>query len=98
MNCTDVSAILDTHHHSRLSAAERCSVDEHMGACEDCAAAWHAHTQLLGLQVPPVPLNTCPGNEYGPGALLKTGAFQVGPNVGKDLLGSQFDGQGGFFR
>lgn len=53
----------------------------------------------VSLMAPPIPLDTCPDNvEKEPGALLKTGAFQLGPNVGKDLLGSQSDGQSGFFR
>lgn len=31
------------------------------------------------------------------GGLLKTGAFQLGSGVGKDLLWFQGDGEGGFF-
>ena len=30
------------------------------------------------------------------GALLRTGAFQLGPGVGKDLMHSQWDGMSGF--
>jgi dihydrodipicolinate synthase/N-acetylneuraminate lyase len=49
----------------------------------------------VALQAPPVPLHLCPETEEA-GMLLKTGAFQLGPNVGRDLLRSQGDGQGGF--
>jgi TonB family protein len=55
MNCHDVAAILDTHRSARLSAAERSTVDGHLTACEDCAAAWHAQAELLGLSLPRVP-------------------------------------------
>jgi 4-hydroxy-tetrahydrodipicolinate synthase len=47
------------------------------------------------LQVPPEPLHACHAEEEG-GMLLKTGAFQLGPGVGKDLLRSQSDEQWGF--
>jgi 4-hydroxy-tetrahydrodipicolinate synthase len=47
----------------------------------------------VAMQAPPVPLHTCPEGVEG-GALLKTGSFQLGPNVGRDLLRSQ--GEGGF--
>lgn len=53
MNCNDVSAILDAHRNERLSPAERCAVDEHLCVCDDCAAAWHAQTTMLGVSVPP---------------------------------------------
>jgi TonB family protein len=54
MNCNDVSAVLDAHRSQRLSPAERCAIDEHLTACDDCTAAWHAQTAMLGLSVPPV--------------------------------------------
>jgi dihydrodipicolinate synthase/N-acetylneuraminate lyase len=47
------------------------------------------------LQVPPAPLSTEPVGVQG-GMLLKTGSFQLGPNVGRDLLRSQGDGKAGF--
>jgi dihydrodipicolinate synthase/N-acetylneuraminate lyase len=47
------------------------------------------------LQVPPVPLQTGPKKDEG-GMLLKTGAFLLGPGVGRDLLRLQSDGQWGF--
>jgi dihydrodipicolinate synthase/N-acetylneuraminate lyase len=50
----------------------------------------------VALKVPPAPWRTCPENDEA-GAILKTGAFQLGPNVGRDLLRSQSDGEGGFF-
>jgi TonB family protein len=52
MNCTDVAAILDDHALSRLSAADRCALDEHVTGCEPCALAWRAQNALLGLPVP----------------------------------------------
>ena len=55
MNCIEVSAILDAHRSARLSAAERANVDAHLATCEDCDAAWHAHTELHALRVPAVP-------------------------------------------
>jgi dihydrodipicolinate synthase/N-acetylneuraminate lyase len=45
------------------------------------------------MPVPPVPLHTCPSSE-DQGMLLRTGAFQLGSGVGKDLLRSQGDGEG----
>jgi dihydrodipicolinate synthase/N-acetylneuraminate lyase len=48
------------------------------------------------LRVPPQPLAVQPGSRAG-GMLLKTGAFQLGAGVGKDLTRSQWDGYGGFF-
>jgi 4-hydroxy-tetrahydrodipicolinate synthase len=50
----------------------------------------------VALKVPPEPLHACL-NEDESGALLKIGSFQLGPNVGRDLLRSQRDGEGGFF-
>jgi len=50
----------------------------------------------VALKVPPEPWRTCPEKDEA-GAILKTGAFQLGPNVGRDLLRSQGDGEGGFF-
>jgi dihydrodipicolinate synthase/N-acetylneuraminate lyase len=47
------------------------------------------------LQVPPVPPQTEPVKEAG-GMLLKTGAFFLGPGVGRDLLRIQSDGEWGF--
>jgi TonB family protein len=55
MNCTDVAAVLDSHRTARLTPAERTAVDDHCSACEDCDAAWHAHTELVALRVPAVP-------------------------------------------
>ena len=55
MNCNEVAAILDTHRSARLAAAERAAVDMHLLECDDCAAAWHAQTELLALRVPPMP-------------------------------------------
>ena len=52
MNCADVNAIMDEHRDTRLTAAERASVDTHLLGCQDCAAAWHAHAELLALTVP----------------------------------------------
>jgi 4-hydroxy-tetrahydrodipicolinate synthase len=49
----------------------------------------------LCLQVPPVPLSACP-QDKDQGMLLKTGAIQLGPGVGRDLLRSQGDGEWGF--
>jgi 4-hydroxy-tetrahydrodipicolinate synthase len=49
---------------------------------------------LVGSSVPPVPhVYDCRRG----GMILKSGAFMLGPNVGKDLLGSQGDGKAGFF-
>lgn len=47
-------------------------------------------------ELPPAPLRPVPVEEAG-GMLLKTGAFQLGPGVGKDLLRSQGDGFSGFW-
>jgi len=55
MNCTNVAAILDDHALSRLSAADRCALDEHVAACEQCGLAWHAQSALLALPVPAAP-------------------------------------------
>ncbi len=52
MNCTNVAAILDGHALNRLSAADRCALDEHVTGCESCALAWHAQRALLALPVP----------------------------------------------
>lgn len=49
-----------------------------------------------GLDVPPVPLHYCPCPYDEGGMLLRTGAFQLGPDVGRDLLRSQGDGKSGF--
>ena len=46
-------------------------------------------------RTPPEPLAASPSAVAG-GALLKTGAFQLGPGVAKDLLRSQGDGKSGF--
>ncbi len=54
MNCNDVSAILDAHRDERLSAAERCAVDDHLTACDDCAAAWHGHAAMVAVHMPPI--------------------------------------------
>ncbi len=54
MNCTDVNAIMDEHRDARLTAAERSAVDAHLLCCGECAAAWHAHTELLAITVPTV--------------------------------------------
>jgi TonB family protein len=55
MNCDAIGAILDTHRGARLTAAERTAVDTHLICCGDCAAAWHAQSELLALALPPVP-------------------------------------------
>jgi TonB family protein len=55
MNCEGIAAILDTHRSTRLTAAERTAVDTHLITCGDCAAAWHAQTELAELSLPPVP-------------------------------------------
>jgi len=55
MSCNDVASILDAHRGARLAPAERAQVDEHLAACGDCAAAWHAQTELLALPMPRVP-------------------------------------------
>ena len=55
MNCTDVAAILDDHALSRLSATDRCALDEHVTACAPCALAWQAQNALLALAVPAAP-------------------------------------------
>jgi 4-hydroxy-tetrahydrodipicolinate synthase len=47
------------------------------------------------LQVPPAPLSNSAVKEEG-GMLLKTGAFLLGPGVGRDLLRSQSDGEWSF--
>jgi 4-hydroxy-tetrahydrodipicolinate synthase len=54
-------------------------------AIDWCAARYEA---------PPVPLHICPEEEGG--MLLRTGSFQLGPNVGRDLLRAQGDGESGF--
>jgi TonB family protein len=55
MNCNEVAAILDDHRLERLTPAERCAVDEHVQGCEDCAAAWHAQSELSAMRLPPLP-------------------------------------------
>jgi TonB family protein len=55
MSCNDIASILDSHRSAGLAPAERAAVDEHLSACEDCAAAWHAHGELVALRVPPMP-------------------------------------------
>jgi TonB family protein len=55
MSCNDVASVLDTHRGARLAPAERAQLDAHLAACADCAAAWHAQTELLALRVPPAP-------------------------------------------
>jgi len=55
MSCNDVASILVNQRRARLAPAERARVDEHLAACADCAAAWHADTELHTLLVPPVP-------------------------------------------
>ncbi|HUO66161.1 MAG TPA: hypothetical protein VMV37_01410, partial [Gammaproteobacteria bacterium] len=55
MNCTDVAAILDDHALSRLSATDRCALDEHVTGCEPCGLAWHAQSALLALPLPAAP-------------------------------------------
>jgi TonB family protein len=55
MSCNDVASVLDTHRTARLAPAERAHIDTHLAACDDCAAAWHAQTQLAALSMPPVP-------------------------------------------
>jgi len=55
MNCTDVAAILDGHALTRLSAADRCALDEHVTGCEPCAFALHARSAMAALRVPATP-------------------------------------------
>ena len=55
MNCTDVTVILDDHAHARLTATERCTLDEHVSGCEPCAHAWRAQSALLALPLPATP-------------------------------------------
>jgi protein TonB len=55
MICNDIATILDNHRSARHAPAQRAAVDAHLAACVDCAAAWHGHTELLALRVPPVP-------------------------------------------
>ena len=55
MNCNEVATILDDHRAQGLTPAERCAVDEHVLGCADCAAAWHAHSELSAVELPPVP-------------------------------------------
>jgi hypothetical protein len=55
---------------------------------EDCACC------TTDKDIPPAPRKLCP--EDGGGMLLRTGAFQLGPDVGRDLLFSQSDGKWGF--
>ena len=45
------------------------------------------------MKVPPVPLHHCAGEDNG--VLLRTGSFQLGPGVGRDMVRSQGDGQSG---
>ncbi len=52
MTCNDIAAIIDEHRAARLAAAERSAIDAHLLACADCAAAWHAQTELLAVPVP----------------------------------------------
>lgn len=47
-------------------------------------------------KLPPAPRKVCPCEYSDGGMLLKTGSFQLGPGVGRDLLNSQNDGRGGF--
>ncbi len=55
MDCQAISRILDERAERRLSAAERCSVDRHLAACDSCAAAWHAHEAMAALRLPATP-------------------------------------------
>jgi hypothetical protein len=48
------------------------------------------------MRAAPEPRSPAPGSRAG-GMLLKTGAFLLGPGVGKDLTRSINDGQSGFF-
>jgi 4-hydroxy-tetrahydrodipicolinate synthase len=49
------------------------------------------------LQVPPVPLHACPcGEDEDGGMFLKSGALQLGPDVGRDMLRTVSDGEWGF--
>jgi TonB family protein len=52
MNCTDVAAVIDEHREVRLTTAERCALDDHLGGCEPCALAWRAQMALAALPVP----------------------------------------------
>jgi TonB family protein len=55
MSCNDIASVLDTHRTARLAPAERAKIDAHLAVCADCSVAWHAHSELLALRVPPVP-------------------------------------------
>lgn len=55
MSCNHTASVLDTHRSARLSVTERATVDAHLAACADCAAAWNAQSELLALPVPPIP-------------------------------------------
>src|SRR5207248_2241434 len=68
-----------------LSERDRRSVENAVATLKDID--WGE----VALRTPPVPMYTSPLPVVG-GALLKTGAFQLGPGVGKDLLRSQWDG------
>ena len=52
MNCQDFAAIIDEHRESQLRSAQRCALDEHLAACEECALAWRAQTALLAWSTP----------------------------------------------
>ena len=51
MSCNDIASVLDTHRTARLAPADRAKIDAHLTVCADCSAAWHAHSELLALQV-----------------------------------------------
>jgi TonB family protein len=55
MNCTDVAAIIDDQALSRLSAADRCALDEHVTGCEPCSFACQAQSALLAMWMPAAP-------------------------------------------
>jgi len=55
MSCNDIASILVNHRSTRLAPSERAQVEEHLTGCSDCAAAWHAESELTALPVPPMP-------------------------------------------
>lgn len=72
-----------------LTARDRRSVDNALATVNQID--WGEFAE----HTPPVSLAASPSPVVG-GALLKTGAFQLGRGVGKDLLRSQWDGKSGF--
>lgn len=86
MNCTDVSTILDERRERRLTAAERCTVDEHLATCDDCACAWHAQATLLEMAVPPTPPRLLEQAQRASAAAAPTHRATLRVGVGLALL------------